>query len=108
VVKAYVTDRLVHHVAPARWAVQVLKAQGAALDDAARITLPLLLLFGTEDQVADARYSEEVFSRAASADKTVLRYEGFYHECFNEVGREKVYADLAAWLAERAPAPPQA
>ena len=108
VVKAYVSDRLVHHVAPARWAVQVLKAQSAALDDAARITLPLLLLFGTEDQVADARYSEEVFSRAASADKTVLRYEGFYHECFNEVGREKVYADLAAWLAERAPAPPQA
>ena len=55
--------------------------------------------------MADARYSEEVFSRAASADKTVLRFEGFYHECFNEVGREQVYADLAAWLTERAPAP---
>ena len=34
-------------------------------------------------------------------DKSIERYQGYYHECFNETGREQVYQDLAAWLAAR-------
>jgi alpha-beta hydrolase superfamily lysophospholipase len=101
VVEAYVTDRLVHHVAPARWAVQTLAAQDAVMAGAERIVLPLYLLFGKDDPVADPSFAEALFARAGSADKTVRAYEGLLHECFNEVGREQVYADLAAWIAER-------
>lgn len=104
VVETYVTDRLVHHVAPARWAVQVLAAQDAAMQGAGRIELPLYLLYGKEDPVANASFAEALFARAASNDKTVRAYEGLLHECLNEVGREQVYADLAAWIAERLPA----
>jgi alpha-beta hydrolase superfamily lysophospholipase len=104
VVEAYVTDRLVHHVAPARWAVQTLSAQNAAMAGAERISLPLYLLYGKEDPVADASFAEALFARVASHDKTVRAYEGLLHECLNEVGREQVYADLAAWIAERLPA----
>ncbi len=101
VVEAYVTDRLVHHVAPARWAVQLLAAQDAAMAGAERIALPLYVLYGTEDQVVDIAFIEALFARAASEDKTIRRYEGLYHECFNETDREQVYADLAAWVAAR-------
>jgi alpha-beta hydrolase superfamily lysophospholipase len=104
VVDAYVTDRLVHHVAPARWAVQLLAAQDAAMAAAERIALPLYVLYGTEDPVADPAFAEALFARAGSGDKTVRPYEGLLHECLNEVERERVYADLAAWIAERAPA----
>jgi alpha-beta hydrolase superfamily lysophospholipase len=104
VVEAYVTDPLVHHVAPARWAAQVLSAQDVTMAEAEKIVLPLLVLYGTEDHVVDVAFIEALYDRAASADKRILRYEGFYHECFNETGRERVFDDLAAWLEQRLPA----
>ena len=101
VVEAYVTDPLVHHVAPARWASEALAAQDAAMAGAESISLPLLVLYGTDDQVVDVAFIEALFARASSEDKSIERYQGFYHECFNETGREQVYEGLAAWLAAR-------
>ncbi len=101
VVEAYVTDPLVHHVAPARWAAEALAAQDATMAGAERISLPLLVLYGTDDQVVDVAFIEALFARASSEDKSIERYQGFYHECLNETGREEVYQDLAAWLEAR-------
>ncbi len=104
VVRAYGIDPLNHHVATARWAAEVLAAQSAALSAAGRIRLPLLLLYGDADAVADPRAGRELYERAAAQDKTENCYEGFYHEIFNETGREAVFADLAAWLEAHTPA----
>ncbi len=104
VVEAYVTDPLVHHVATARWAAQTLSAQDAAMAAAPRVVLPLLVVYGKDDQVADPAFTEAFFATAGSADKKLVHYDGLYHELFNEVGREQVFADVAAWLAERVPA----
>ena len=101
IVEAYVTDPLVHHVAPARWASETLAAQDATMAGAERISLPLLVLYGTDDQVVDVAFIEALFARASSEDKSIERYQGFYHECFNETGREQVYQYVAAWLAAR-------
>ena len=98
VVRVYDTDPLNHHVATARWAAEVLAAQDAALAAAGGIRLPLLLLYGDADAVADPQAARELFARVASPDKTVHCYEDFYHEIFNETGRAAVFADLAAWL----------
>jgi alpha-beta hydrolase superfamily lysophospholipase len=106
VVDAYVTDPLVHHVAPARWAVQMLSAQAAAPTTAERLELPLLLLYGDEDVVADPAVARAFFAAAGSPDKTLHCYEGFYHELFNETERARVFEDLAAWLAPRLAPPP--
>jgi acylglycerol lipase len=106
VVEAYVTDPLVHHVAPARWAAEMLAAQDAAMADAATVSLPLLVLYGTEDQVVDVAFVEALYAQATSKDKSIERYEGLYHECFNETERARVFADLAAWLAARLPSAP--
>ena len=70
VVEAYVTDPLVHHVAPARWAVALLGAQDAAMAESGRIALPLLVLYGTEDEVVDFAFIEALYAQAASADKS--------------------------------------
>ncbi|GAI84416.1 unnamed protein product, partial [marine sediment metagenome] len=34
-------------------------------------------------------------------DKTLKLYDGFYHEIFNEPGREQVFRDMEAWLDAR-------
>ena len=104
VVDAYVTDPLVHHVATARWAAETLAAQEAAMAAAPRVTLPLLLLYGKDDEVADPAFAEAFFAQAGSQDKKLIHYEGFYHELFNEVGRDQVFADVATWLAGAAAA----
>jgi len=104
IVRDYGTDPLNHHVATARWAAEVVAAQGAALSAAGRIRLPLLLLYGDADVVADPAASRELFERVASEDKTEHGYAGFYHEIFNETGRATVFADLVAWVEARRPA----
>lgn len=104
VVEAYVTDRLVHHVAPARWVAQTLAAQDAAMAAAARISLPLLVLYGSDDAVVDVAFVEALYAKVSSRDRSIQQYQGLYHECFNETDRERVFADLAAWLAARLPA----
>jgi alpha-beta hydrolase superfamily lysophospholipase len=103
VVRVYGTDPLNHHVATARWAAEVVAAQGAALSAAGDIRLPLLLLYGDADAIADPQAARELFAAASSTDKTARCYEGYYHETFNETGRAAVFADLAAWLEARAP-----
>ena len=101
VVASYVADPLVHHVAPARWAARTLAAQEAAMAGAGRITLPLYLFYGTDDPVADSSHAEALVAGVASEDTKVRAYQGFLHECLNEVGREQVVSDLAEWIAER-------
>jgi alpha-beta hydrolase superfamily lysophospholipase len=58
-------------------------------------------MYAGADTIADPAASRELFAAASSADETLRCYEGYYHELFNEVGRARVFADLAAWLAAR-------
>ena len=67
--------------------------------------LPLLLFSGDHDPVGGmgqgVRKVAEEFREAGLTDVTVTLYPDGRHEMFNELNREAVYADLAAWLNER-------
>lgn len=65
---------------------------------------PLLIMHGTADALTNPEGSQELYRRAASADKTLKLYEGLYHEIMNEPEKEQVLADIAAWLDARADA----
>lgn len=73
--------------------------------DLGAITLPMLLVHGTADRLVPPVASERVRDRVGSADVTLLQYPEHRHELFNELpeDRERVLADVAAWLDERAP-----
>jgi len=62
------------------------------------IYLPILVMHGAADRLSDPKGSELLYQGASSADKTLKVYEGYYHEIFNEPGREQVLADVEAWL----------
>ncbi|MFX0012576.1 MAG: serine aminopeptidase domain-containing protein, partial [Candidatus Hermodarchaeota archaeon] len=60
---------------------------------------PLLVQCGAEDSLIKG--SEEMLINAFKMeDKTILIYEGLYHEVYNESKeeREKVLKDLSSWL----------
>jgi len=62
------------------------------------ITLPVLIMQGSDDKLVSHEGSKILYEKAGSKDKTIKMYEGFYHEIFNEQERAKVFADLDAWL----------
>ena len=98
VVEAYIADPLVFKTINARWFFQVREAQEEVLKRAGEISLPVLMMIGSADPIAQPERSKQVFERLGSVDKTLKVYDGFLHEVFNEVGRERVVRDLVEWL----------
>ena len=70
------------------------------------ITLPLLILHGTADKATRPEGSQEFFDHAGSADKQLILYQDYYHDLLNDLGRERVMADILGWLEARLPAAP--
>lgn len=102
IVKAYQTDPLVYHGGTkARLGSEMLAAGPYILARAAGISLPLLVMHGGSDQIADQTGSQELYEKAGSSDKSLNIYPDFYHEIFNELSREEVFKDLLSWLEAR-------
>lgn len=63
-----------------------------------RITLPVLILHGTDDKATRPDGSKQFFDEAGSTDKTLNLYEGYYHDLLNDLGREQVFEDIITWI----------
>jgi len=102
VVQAYVNDPLVHTgKMTARLAGELVAATQHITAEAAKITLPLLIVQGSEDKLVNPEGARTLYDAVHSTDKTLKVYEGFYHEVFNEPERAQVLSDVEAWLAQR-------
>jgi alpha-beta hydrolase superfamily lysophospholipase len=99
-----VTDPLIVKVASARWAAEFAQAQSDTLAGANRFRLPVLLMHGSADRLINPDSTRRFYAAAASEDKTLKIYDGFYHELFNELGKEQVFADMESWLERHLPA----
>ena len=100
VVAAYVNDPLVFHgKTPARLAAEMLKAMLRVTAEVGKITLPFIVVQGSQDKLVDPAGAQMLYDRASSKDKTIKVYEGLYHEVFNEPERARVLKDVETWLA---------
>ena len=102
VVAAYESDPLVYHgkvkAGIARGMVTAAESFPARLPS---LTMPTLVLHGTEDRLADVSGSRMIAERAGSPDLTLKTYDGLFHEVFNEPEQEKVLDDVVDWLRPR-------
>jgi lysophospholipase len=62
------------------------------------ISVPTLILQGTSDTIVNPQGAQTLYDKMQSENKRLIFYEGFYHEPFNEIGRERVVADVVDWL----------
>ena len=62
------------------------------------MTLPVLILHGTEDKATKPSGSQQFFDTVGSIDKTLKFYEGGYHDLLNDTDRDQVMADVSAWV----------
>ena len=100
VVDAYVNDPLVYRgKVTARLGAELVKTLDKLPALIPKITLPIIIMYGTEDRLSNPEGSQMLYDLVGSHDKTLKKYEGFYHEIFNEPGHLRVMADLEAWLA---------
>ncbi|MBW3571036.1 MAG: lysophospholipase [Gemmatimonadetes bacterium] len=98
--QAYRADTLLHNAITPRLYTEMLAAIEGAFVRPEGIRVPLLVLAPTADRVV----LPEAVARFASAcpgEVEVRRYEGFQHESLNEQDRDRVVADVAAWLKAR-------
>jgi acylglycerol lipase len=98
-VKAYDNDPLVYRgKMTARLGAELIATMQSFPDQVSQLRLPLLVMHGSADKLADPQGSKWLGEAAGSEDKTLKIYEGYYHEIFNDLGREQVLADVQAWL----------
>jgi len=103
---AYDRDPLNNKNATARWFTESSDAQDFVLANARRLTLPLLLMAGGADALADPARAEQVFAQVGATDKTLEVLPGQFHEIFNELAddRKKTLQRVVTWLKQHADA----
>jgi len=87
-----------HEVQPAITVAALVRADERLREEFPRITLPLLIMHGTDDKATVCHGSQFFYETAGSKDKTLKLYEGHYHDLLNDTGKEGVMADIKAWI----------
>ena len=103
-VQLYKDDPLNHHGRlPARTISELAETVFPFPERIPVLKLPLLVMHGTGDRIVPDEGGKLADSLASSEDKTLILYEGFFHELFNEpeADRTRVLDDLAGWLNAR-------
>ncbi len=89
---------------PTKTVAEMVRADAKLATTFPRITLPLLILHGTEDHATRPSGSQKFFDEAGSRDKVLKLYEGYFHDPLNDLGKEVVMGDILSWLDARLPA----
>ncbi len=98
VVQRYRSDPLVDRVITARCAILLREAMRESSALAARLRIPCLILQAGNDAICDADAAGEFAEAAPQRLIEFRRYDGLYHEIFNEPERDRVIDDLCRWM----------
>jgi acylglycerol lipase len=108
VVTAYEQDPLVFHGrCPVSTVAAIFRAFLQIRQGCHHIQLPLLILHGSADELADPAGSSWLIEGVGSINKTRIIYPDHYHELFHEPDKQLVWADLIAWLLSMSSNNPQ-
>jgi alpha-beta hydrolase superfamily lysophospholipase len=105
VVEAYTKDRLVHSKMTPAFFETLNKAFADTLKrgpEKGGIGFPVQFLVPLKDSIVDANVSLEFFKSIELRDKRLKTYPEFFHEPFNEIGKEEAFSDLTSWIDSHA------
>jgi alpha-beta hydrolase superfamily lysophospholipase len=83
---------------PAETVAEMVRADEQLKNEFRLITLPLLILHGTQDKATKPSGSQLFYDTAGSSDKTLKLYDGAFHDLLNDIDKEKVMADVLSWI----------
>ncbi|MGP8079312.1 MAG: lysophospholipase [Dehalococcoidales bacterium] len=106
VVNNMYADPLIYNKnAAVRTAAQLLNAMAKIQRDMEKFSVPVLILHGTADKLANPAGSKKLVERAKSSDKTLKLYPGLVHDLVHEPEKSQVLADIIEWLEKRQSSP---
>ncbi len=94
----YSSDPLVHFRTSVRLQWELEERFLALPSVLAMLRLPVLVLQAGDDRLVSVRGVKALFDRIGSGQKRFILYEGYFHDLFNEKGKERVFLDLQEWL----------
>ncbi len=101
VVAAYEADPLVHDRITPRLARFIVDGGESVRANAARWSVPTLLLYAGSDRCVAPAGSQAFAAAAPAGVLTTREFAPLFHEIFNEPEQDQVFAALGAWLAAR-------
>ncbi|KAJ3673368.1 hypothetical protein LUZ60_006742 [Juncus effusus] len=69
-----------------------------------KVTVPFLVVHGTDDGITSPDGSKMMYEKASSADKQLILYEGYYHALLqgeSEEDTNRILEDMKNWIDEK-------
>ncbi|XP_016451116.1 uncharacterized protein LOC107775843 isoform X1 [Nicotiana tabacum] len=85
----------------ARTGYEILRITAYLQQNLSKLTVPFLVLHGTDDAVTDPEGSKKLYQEASSTDKSIKLCEGLLHDLLFEPEKEEVVKDIIEWLNQR-------
>lgn len=100
-VKAYENDPLVHDKISAETGMGLLQWGKDAIENAHKLTTPLLIMHGGSDQITSPEGSKEFAAHAKNADVELKIWDELYHEIHNEPEKEEIFEHIYKWIQSK-------
>ncbi len=102
IVKSYNDDPLVSNdKIPARTGAELNSEFGIIQSKMGRISVPMLIMHGSEDKISNPQGSQLLFDSISSDDKELKIWPGLYHELLNEYEKQQVMKTISDWMDAR-------
>lgn len=100
VIEAYKKDPLVHGKISFQMGKNLFHLNAVMKNKAHLIQVPILMIHGDSDGIADVEGTKEFFNNLVCKRKELKIYKGLYHELMNELpaDREKVLNDIVEFI----------
>ena len=102
VVADYESDPLNYTGPFPRKALDALGVIGSVRSRLGELTIPLLVMHGSDDALVPAQAAEDAAAAVSSADVKLHIWPGLFHEIFNEPEKDEVIAEMVSWISQRA------
>jgi alpha-beta hydrolase superfamily lysophospholipase len=98
VVRDVLADPLFHRRGTARLSTEVTATIARVQEAAPGFPVPLLVLHGSGDRMVPPEGSRRFIDRVGHPDRRLIEYDGAYHALLADLDRERVLADIGAWI----------
>lgn len=100
VIETVLSDPLFHRRGTARLSTEVVAAIDRVQSNAARMTVPLLILHGSDDRMVPPEGSRTFFSKLQNPHQ-YREFAGAYHGLLADIGYEQVLNEVTQWMEQR-------
>jgi len=94
----YIDDPLVLKRITLRAGQALVEHAADAMPLAYHVTCPILMLQGRGDKICSSKTTQLFYDNIPSPKKRLRLYDGAFHEPFNDIIKERVFADLDEWI----------